>query len=584
MKLLLISLPLHRISMPPFLPAYLQGGLADFGCDIDQYDTNLDFQLTSVYSKDQGHVINLKSNDFYVPETLLSALTKINQGLSGLDGQPGLFSEFCQKRFGPRLIESNPDLVVLCLTDQNQATYCNTLADFIRSNSPGTDIAVIKPDTVKIKLDKKTGSLFTIDQLDQFFNTITGSSENPTQEPVIPNFSGLPLNKYLVPEPVIPIGIENAGKNFYKNAHDIGSVIQMLSEKNPAKKFIVQDGTIDPGNLTEIFSHLPRDICLSLFIPMVSNVFESEDFDFKSAYDKGLRVVQWPVREKDPDAKSLWAASKAGIWNHLTVSADIQPDIGKKTGSFISINPNIAHSFEYRSEISKEDHGLKYEIDPSLKPYSKLKEIPGRPFWQKLDDPAYRLLFVERYGVKAHFGQRFSKEKVFSLGSGISYYFTKPSDLPDGFLDEIIKMVDAGGSVATKWVRYNLERAYLIAYAVENGVIVGNSSLKHPRRQFIDRVKSITGLDFTGHLERGYTSVRPEYRALGIGKKLLEGLTSRAKEHKIFSVIGEDNLATQKIALRNKTRKVATYFSEIMKKEVGLWMPEWMTDNEDDKG
>ena len=101
-------------------------------------------------------------------------------------------------------------------------------------------------------------------------------------------------------------------------------------------------------------------------------------------------------------------------------------------------------------------------------------------------------------------------------------------------------MVDAGGSVDITHVRANLEKAYLIAYATENGVIAGNSSLKHPRQVFIERLYRSTGLDFTNFVERGYTSVRPEYRAMGIGARLLEGLTCRATGVKVFSLISED--------------------------------------------
>jgi hypothetical protein len=65
---------------------------------------------------------------------------------------------------------------------------------------------------------------------------------------------------------------------------------------------------------------------------------------------------------------------------------------------------------------------------------------------------------------------------------------------------------------------------------------------------------------------------------MGVGAKLLEGLTKRAKGYKVFSIISEDNLATQKIAMRNNTKKILTYFSEKMNKEMGVWMPESMID------
>ena len=213
-------------------------------------------------------------------------------------------------------------------------------------------------------------------------------------------------------------------------------------------------------------------------------------------------------------------------------------------------------------------------------PYHRVTPLPGVSLWRMLDPHCLLLAYLCRYSQRGLFPMRADLERhtLFSLGRQIRFYFVPPQDLPPGYLDEICKMVEAGGSVATQWVRYNLERAFLIGYAMENGVIVGNSSLKRPRKPFIERMNKISGLDFTHFLERGYTSVRPEYRALGVGAKLLEGLTSRATGRKIFSIIGEDNTATQKIAIRNNTRKVVTYYSEQMGKKAGIWMPEAMID------
>lgn len=168
---------------------------------------------------------------------------------------------------------------------------------------------------------------------------------------------------------------------------------------------------------------------------------------------------------------------------------------------------------------------------------------------------------------------------IYKKGQNIEFYFVKPDELPAGYLDEICRMVEAGGSVGTKWVRYNLERAFLIGYVLAKSVIVGNSSLKRPRPEYIEVVKKQSGLDLSRYLERGYTSVMPAYQGLGIGTKLLEGLTSRAGNRKIFSIISEDNVATKKIAIRNRTRQVAGYYSEKMGKQVGIWMPEWMIED-----
>jgi GNAT superfamily N-acetyltransferase len=95
----------------------------------------------------------------------------------------------------------------------------------------------------------------------------------------------------------------------------------------------------------------------------------------------------------------------------------------------------------------------------------------------------------------------------------------------------------------------------------------------------VEAVSRQSDLNLSHYLERGYTSVRPEYRGMGIGAKLLEGLTVRVGKRKLFSIIGEDNVATQKIALRNKTRRVATFYSERLGKNVGVWIPERMLEN-----
>ncbi len=164
----------------------------------------------------------------------------------------------------------------------------------------------------------------------------------------------------------------------------------------------------------------------------------------------------------------------------------------------------------------------------------------------------------------------------FEVGQNLHYHYVPPMDLPEGYLEEIVRMVAAGGSVNTQFVKHNLERAHLIAYALEEGVIIGNSSLKHPRDEYIEAVSQQSGFDLHNFLERGYTSVRPEYRGLGIGAQMLTGLTERAGDYKIFSVIAEGNIATQKMAIRNRTRRVATFYSQRARKLVSVWIPEWM--------
>ena len=290
--------------------------------------------------------------------------------------------------------------------------------------------------------------------------------------------------------------------------------------------------------------------------------------DFGVIDESGSIVqIQWQVRGPLPDVAFFKAFSRAGIWNHLVLNgANASLDACRAVAS----QPNIIHSWE-----KHHDHDGNCDSNAT---YGQVRPLPGRPLWQTVNDPVKRFLLVERLTknrvLRLHVDN--DGERLFMIGTALEYHFLPPERLPDGYFAEICAMVAAGGTVAATHVRFNLQRAHLIGYVQENGVIVGNSSLKNPRPEYLEAVRRQTGLDLTGFVERGYTSVRPEYRGLGIGTRLLEGLTRRAGNRKIFSVIAEDNAATQIIAIRNRTRKVATYFSEKAGKPVGIWMPEWM--------
>ena len=281
--------------------------------------------------------------------------------------------------------------------------------------------------------------------------------------------------------------------------------------------------------------------------------------------------IEWRVRGPLPDVGFFKAFSRAGVWNHLMLDG---AKASSETCRAVASQPDIIHSWEITRTGDRRCH-----FDET---YGQVGPLPGRPLWQTMNDPVSRFLLVDRLTKDQLIRLRVDDdgERLFRIGAALGYRFLPPDRLPDGYLEAICAMVAAGGTVAATHVRFNLLRAHLIGYVQEKGVIVGNSSLKNPRPEYIEAVQRQTGLDLTGFVERGYTSVRPEYRGLGIGTRLLEGLTQRAGDRKIFSVIAEDNAATKIIAMRNRTRKVATYFSEKAGKPVGIWMPEWMIDTD----
>jgi GNAT superfamily N-acetyltransferase len=282
---------------------------------------------------------------------------------------------------------------------------------------------------------------------------------------------------------------------------------------------------------------------------------------------RAIVQIQWRVTGPLPDLRFFKAFSSAGVWNHLQLDGTAASPENCQTAA---LQPNIIHSWETTRTVDR-------ECAPD-QAYGRVRPLPGRPLWQAVKDPVDRFLLADRLTRDRLLRLRIDDDgrRLYTIGDALEYHFLAPDRLPGGYLDEICDMVAAGGTVAATHVRSNLQRAHLIGYVQEKGVIVGNSSLKNPRPEYIDTVRRQSGLDLTGFVERGYTSVRPEYRGLGIGTRLLEGLTRRAGDRRIFSVIAEDNAATKVIARRNRTRKVASYFSEKAGKQVGIWMPEWM--------
>jgi GNAT superfamily N-acetyltransferase len=294
-------------------------------------------------------------------------------------------------------------------------------------------------------------------------------------------------------------------------------------------------------------------------------------------HDQGVKLILWKSATTHTDAQkqSLWISSRVGIWNHLIFYPKIEK-IDPGLLAFALNNPNIVNSYGWDDRSIAPPPAALNHLVKSLPGYSRVAPLPGTPIWKAMDTPEQLLSFLNAFGLM-QMGKWMvmgSDDRVHSRGGSVRYYYAPPASLPAGYVEEICRMVESGGSVNMQKVRYNLAHAFLIGYAMEFGVIVGNSSLKQPGPEYLQSLKRSTGIDFSGFLERGYTSVRPEYRGMGLGTTLLEGLTQRTQGRKLYSIIAEDNLATQKIALRNRTRKLTTFFSEKTGKQVGVWVYE----------
>jgi GNAT superfamily N-acetyltransferase len=161
----------------------------------------------------------------------------------------------------------------------------------------------------------------------------------------------------------------------------------------------------------------------------------------------------------------------------------------------------------------------------------------------------------------------------------IDYHYHRPDQLPPALFDEICALILAVGAMRPERVRENLQRAWLIGWAQSRGRVVGTVTLKRPRPEYVRWVESNTGLDLRDFLERGYTSVLPEFRGRQVGATLIRGLTDRAAGRPIYVVIAQDNLPAQALARGNDTHLKATYFSPSLGKEVGVWVQHYEGDD-----
>ena len=390
------------------------------------------------------------------------------------------------------------------------------------------------------------------------------------------------VNLSLPPLPSSTVLTAQPGAIKQAGLESLGGLAAQL-KKETAKRQANGIRLVDPIALGQVFALGDEMAKLSkpLYLAVTARLDTKCDYPAKApSIESGIKLVDWihPKGDIGSVTKVLRLFSKAGIWNHVRGSATGDRRFMESFMVFAAANPNIVHSWAVPETEDSSFDGSLNVVDSSFSTYSRYSPLPGRPFWKCVSDQVHLLLYLKKYGLKKvmRWWLPRGERSLTTLGENLVYHFQKPEAVTPKRLDEICNLVEAGGTIGTQWVRHNLKRAFLIAYVTEMDVVVANSSLKHPRAEYIAVLNEQAGMDLSNYLERGYTSVRPEYRGMGIGTRLLEELTLRVGGRKVFSLISEDNLATQKIALRNETRKVSTFFSQRTGKRMGIWIPEAM--------
>ncbi|MFH1102772.1 MAG: GNAT family N-acetyltransferase [Pseudomonadota bacterium] len=623
-RILLIQTPCTSPAALPYLPVKLSSVLSDSTISLSFYDSNLDFFLRLIQNQDPGcsnptnasfqkrsHLEagwqTLHNEDFYFHSNYTSAIDSIDRHLKSAsslfppsviswgsyfkpdvtdeskaiafitsdDNNP--FAAFCRESLSEQINAFSPHLLILCAPSPSQGLAAFTLSRLAKEIRPGIPVVLIGTPYPQSLFKGFYDAAVMPEEIGALIGQIR-SFGGPSMEPLrsFPNLHMFPLEQYASPESVLPI----SDLDMRRISED--PFAASINQFRIRTFFMVhEDHTMDP------FAFLPESEGgeRSCHYAVQRNLDREIDKEaMVGAYGKGLRMIVWenPTGSVKSLTRSLWNTSDAGIWNHVIVNTNIMGPSSKDMIHFMTTNPNIVHSWVNLicTHTSFTGH---CELEAGDQSYPHVTPLPGKPFWNCIADPVHLLLYLVRHGAQNLVKQRIKddRQSVYSLGENIAYHFQKPQDLPSGYMDEICRMVEAGGSVDTRWLRYNLERAFLIGYAEDEGVIVGNSSLKHPREEYVKSLSKQAGFDFSNYLERGYTSVRPEYRGMGIGTRLLEGLTARVGDKKLYSIISEDNLATQKMAIRNHTQKVAAFYSHKTGKEVGVWVPSWMLEKKE---
>jgi GNAT superfamily N-acetyltransferase len=153
----------------------------------------------------------------------------------------------------------------------------------------------------------------------------------------------------------------------------------------------------------------------------------------------------------------------------------------------------------------------------------------------------------------------------------IRYCVTPPDETPAAVLDQICDLVASSGGVGISWMRENLQKAFLIGYAIHEDRVVGTSTHKYPKERYRKKIEAKTGLDLSGFLERGYTAVDPEFRNRGIGLKVIQGLIEKSKGQKIYVTIDMNNPWPLKMTYRVGMVLTARFINERTGHELGVF-------------
>jgi GNAT superfamily N-acetyltransferase len=157
--------------------------------------------------------------------------------------------------------------------------------------------------------------------------------------------------------------------------------------------------------------------------------------------------------------------------------------------------------------------------------------------------------------------------------SDLCFRFEEPEEVPEERLQKIETLIVKHGAVGHAFIHDNLRNAYLIGYAVNaGGEIIGTVVLKRQKEAYRGKLEEATGMDLSGFLERGYTTVDPLWRGCGIAGRLILGLSERAPDQRVYVTIDLTNGPALELTRKSGMSLQARFQNPRTGKELGLFL------------
>ncbi len=325
-----------------------------------------------------GSLKALRTESFYLPDTCMTVLKEIRDllALGSLAFYPSCirwnsfsnpavkdwphvkvfigntdtnpFLPLCEGGLAHRLTSLRPSLLILFASSTDQLLASLTMAHFSKKQQPDIHVALVGHDMLLEGAADYFDSLLSEADPEPLSELISrlGGTTAPVKA-VVPDFSGLPLNKYLAPAVVLPFGsLSESGADLMAPSIFL-TILKEQVQNLGVGGFFIEDDRLTPAYMAEMAGEQPS-FFLGLTCPLDDTAGPE---NMVAARQAGLRLIQWhdPAGLLERLTKSLWDVSRADVWNHVVIPAGPESTLVRGLIRFVGSNPNIAHSWVRRT-------------------------------------------------------------------------------------------------------------------------------------------------------------------------------------------------------------------------------------------